>query len=122
MFRNVFPGMFSWNVPESILLYVPECVLQECSGSVLLFATKSIVTGIRVLRGRFRCAMVRFFATKCKNPNETLTSWPVNGPKSKNTCHEVLGSLERVFLERSGSVLLYVPESVFPGMFRKSSP
>ena len=54
--------------------------------------------------------MVRFFATKYKIANETLTSWPVNGPKSKNTCHEVLGSLERVFLERSGSVLLYVPE------------
>ena len=101
MFRNVF----SWNVPE-VLSCLPRSIRK---------------TGNRVLRGRFRCAMVRFFATKCKNPNETLTSWPVNGPKSKNTCHEVLGSLERVFLERSGSVLLYVPESVFPGMFRKSS-
>ena len=103
---RIFRKVFSWNVPE-VLSCLPRSIRK---------------TGNRVLRGRFRCAMVRFFATKCKNPNETLTSWPVNGPKSKNTCHEVLGSLERVFLERSGSVLLYVPESVFPGMFRKSSP
>ena len=70
-----FLKCFTWNVPESILLYVSESIFLECSGSVLLFATKSIVTGIRVLRGRFRCAMVRFFATKYKITNETLTSW-----------------------------------------------
>ena len=82
----VFRKVFSWDVPE-VFFCLPRSLWE---------------TGSCVLRGRFRCAMVRFFATKCKNPNETLTSWPVNGPKSKNTCHEVLGSLERVFLERSG--------------------
>ena len=88
---------FSWNVPE-VLSCLPRSIWK---------------TGNRVLRGRFLCSMARFFATKCKNPNETMTSWPVNGPKSKHTCHEVPGILERVFLERSGSLLLSVPEVVF---------
>jgi hypothetical protein len=55
MFRNVF----SWNVPE-VLSCLPRSIRK---------------TGNRVLRGRFRCAMVRFFATKYKIANETLTSW-----------------------------------------------
>ena len=104
---RIFRKVFSWNVPE-VLSCLPRSIRK---------------TGNRVLRGRFRCAMVRFFATKYKIANETLTSWPVNGPKSKNTCHEVLGSLERVFLERSGmcfqecsgSVLLFATKSTVTG-------
>ena len=75
MFRNVFPGMFRNVFPGMFFLECSGMYSPVCSGSVLLFATKSIVTGIRVLRGRFRCAMVRFFATRYKIANETLTSW-----------------------------------------------
>ena len=68
---NVFPGMlrkvfscmfrkvFSWNVPE-VFFCLPRSLWE---------------TGSCVLRGRLQCAMVRFFATKYKIANETLTSW-----------------------------------------------
>ena len=55
----VFWKEFSWNVPE-VLSCLPRSVWK---------------TGNRVLRGRFLCSVARFFATKCKNPNETMTSW-----------------------------------------------
>ena len=58
MFRNVFPEMFflecfSWNVPE-VFSCLPRSLWE---------------IGSCVLRGRFRCAMGRFFATKYKIAN-----------------------------------------------------
>ena len=55
----VFRKVFSWDVPE-VFFCLPRSLWE---------------TGSCVLRGRFRCAMVRFFATKYKIANETLTSW-----------------------------------------------
>ena len=75
VFRKLSPGYFGKYFLGMFRNVFPEMFFLECSGSVLLFATKSIVTGIRVLRGCFRCAMVRFFATKYKIANQTLTSW-----------------------------------------------